>query len=224
MKKYALLCVAALNTANAAEPPRPIPTELFGLKLGQAYDLGDERRGQKGDIPVKRFAGIVNFLGEGISYYFEPKKTNKLFPYVETKKSKADKYFETSFRAYLLPIIPDTLTSVDQLTQSNLQWQPIVIEWSIKAKSKKDSYYWAMDLCKTFTVDFEKTPEIYDVNEVDSQGYSCTFGADDREFTIAGMYGFNRIKLEYNTETVKAMNTAVETKRRKIAAKSIIPE
>jgi len=102
MKKYVLLCAAALSLESAAEPPRRIPTELFGLKLGQVYDLCDERRGQKEVIPAKRFAGIVNFLGEGISYYFKPRKANKLSPYVEKKKSKADRYFGSSIRAYII--------------------------------------------------------------------------------------------------------------------------
>jgi hypothetical protein len=224
MKKYALLCVAALNLANAAEPPRPIPTELFGLRLGEAYDIGDHTKGTKGDIPVKRFTGVQKFIGEGLHYFFEPLKPYKAFPYVEDKKSKSDKYFGSSFRAYIFPVIPDGISSTTELNRANLRWKPTVIEWSIKAKSDEISYFWAKDLCKTFAVDFDKQPEIFNSYEKEQKSYTCKFSADNREFEIAGEYGYKRVQLTYNSETRDSIQKAVEKKRRKIEANDINPQ
>lgn len=224
MKKYAFLLVAIFQYATAAEPARPIPTELFGLRLGEAYDIGDHTKGTKGDIPVKRFTGFQKFIGEGLHYFFEPLKPYKAFPYVEDKKSKSDKYFGSSFRAYIFPVIPDGISSTTELNQANLRWIPAVISWLIKAKSEEISYFWAKDLCKTFAVDFDKQPEIFDSYQKELKSYTCKFSADNREFEIAGEYGYKRVQLTYNSETRDSIQKAVEKKRRKIEANDINPQ
>jgi hypothetical protein len=224
MKKYAFLLVAIFQYATAAEPARPIPTELFGLRLGEAYDIGDQSKGVKGDIPVKRFTGFQKVFGEGLHYFFEPLKPYKAFPYVEEKKSKSDKYFKSSFRAYIIPVIPDGISNTAELSQANLRYVPIVIEWSIKVKSEEISYFWAKDLCKTFAVDFDKQPEIFDFYKKEKKSYLCKFSADNREFEIAFDYSYKRVRLSYNTETKEAMQDAVEKKRRKIEANDINPQ
>ncbi len=223
MKTFLISLFLISNLAFAIEPAREIPTELFGIRLGEVYDAGGTPPGKKGNFPVKRFTGANKFFGEGVSYYFEPSKRYKAFPYVEEKKSKSDKYFGSSFRAYILPLIPDTISSAEELENTPLKWQPIVIEWSIKAKSEANAYYWAIDLCKTFAIDFGSKPEILDVYEKDHKSYVCTFSADNREFLVAAQYGSQRVALRYNDETSRSMSAMVETKRRKMAAKEFIP-
>ena len=78
----------------AAERARPIPTAMFGLQLEQSYDIGNKRRGQKGDVPVKHFTIVQNC--------FEPQQTYIEFPDVEDAKIKTDRYFGSSIRAYII--------------------------------------------------------------------------------------------------------------------------
>jgi len=203
-----------------AEEPRGVPEKLFGVTLGGIYDLGNPEIGDFGDIPVKKFAGINRFLGQGIHYYFQPKENHKFFEYAEKREKPKDKYVRTSFRLYLLPVIPPEITTIDQLNEAKLKWEVSVIEWSNDPKTKDDAYYWAIDLCKTFAVDISVNPEITD--HFDSKWYECTFSTDDREFKVSSFYS-KSVQLSYKKEVSDSKNKSVERAARKLQVNEIRP-
>lgn len=224
MKIFPIFLFLTAQLASAGELPSEIPTELFGLRLGETYDIGNPSAGLLGSMPVKRFTGSEKFLGEGFSYYFEPRKTYKAFSFIVDKKRRGEKFFGSPFRAYLLPVIPNTIKSTEELEKGDFKWRPILIEWSVKAETEMDTYTWAMDLCRTFELDFGKKPEVLEAISNDLAYYTCKFQSGDREFKIEGMGGFKTIQLTYNNKVSIEMQNVVEKIRRKLQAKDINPQ
>lgn len=222
MKRLLLtLIVSTFSVAVAADVEhRDVPKKLFGITLGGVYDLGDLEKKDYGDVPVKRATGINEFLGNGIHYYFQPKEASKFFKYVEKRDKPTDKYYETSFRLYLYPVIPPTIKTSKQLNESKLKWEVSLIEWSAeKTKTEKDAYFWAVNLCKTFETDISVKPEIVDSYE--SNLYSCTFSGGDREFGVHSF--FQTVTLKYKQEITSKKDEAVEKVIRKLQANEIRP-
>jgi hypothetical protein len=197
IKIISVVFLLLISSQSFAEGPRGVPEKLFGIALGGIYDLGNPEVNDLGNMPVKKFTGMNRFLGNGIHYYFQLKDEHKFFEYVEKRKKPEDKYFETSFRLYLLPVIPPTITTAEQLDQAKLKWEVSVIEWSNDPKTKEDAYYWAIDLCKTFEVDISLKPEI--TNYYDEKWYECTFSTGDREFKVSSSYS-KSVQLSYKRE------------------------
>lgn len=220
MKNIPFIFLLLASSSSLAEESRGVPEELFGIKLGGIYDIGDSESKDNGNIPIRKFAGILHFLGNGIHYYFQPKKEYKAFEYVEKRENPDDQYFKSSFRLYLLPVIPPEIKTIEQLGGAKTNWEVTIIEWSNDAKTKKDAYYWAIDLCKTFGIDISIEPEIIDYYEKD--WYECTFSSDDRVFEVSSLYS-RSIKLSYKEEVDEAKNDALERTIRKIKAKEIRP-
>jgi hypothetical protein len=213
-----LCCLFSLNAL--ADDLRGVPQKLFGIAVGGIYDIESSDTQNPDGVPMKKFTGSYKFLGSGTHYYFEPKIKNKNFPYKENKKKPGDKYFETSYHLYIFPIVPPTITNYEDFKTEKVKWEVASIEWSDEPKTKDEAYYWAIDLCQTFSADISVKPTIQDFAEAKS--YECTFASGDREFVVSSFYG-KRIKLGFNDKVFKVKNEAVETTMRKIQANEIRP-
>lgn len=234
----ALLILGGIGTATGAEPE--VPRQLFGVTLGNVYDLGVD--GGVGTLPVKRFTGLQRFLGSGIHYYFEPAKEYSAFPYIE-KPDEGDDWFPTSFRLYLLPVIPPSIESSDELTSSNIAWKAVLIEWSLddnapdvgeheagnydfaaglkkRKTNRHEDYLWALDLCATFKADLGIDPKIIDYR--DSHFYECTFADDERVLEVSSN-PVKTIQLRFSEEVYNSMEEEVENRLYQLKADKIRP-
>lgn len=196
-----------------------VPKKLFGIALGGIYNLGNED-GDAGNLPVKKFAGMNKFLGQGVHYYFQPQVESKFFEYVEKRKKPDDKYFKTSYRLYLLPVIPSSIKTVEELEKTPLRMEVELIEWENEAKTKDDAYYWAIDLCKTIGVDIAIKPEINDFYK--ERHYDCIFSDDGRKLKISSSFS-RSISLSFSRNISKQKEDAVENIMRKLQVKAIKP-
>jgi hypothetical protein len=231
IKKILITVLLLTSSVSMADESRDVPKKLFGISLGGIYDLGDPDDNDLGNLPVKKFTSLEVFMGQGVHYYFQPNKEYKIFKYVEYVKKPEDHFFKTSFRLYLLPVIPSTITTNEQFNKVKLNWEVTSIQWwdypgklselsvDAKEKLKREAYYWAIDLCKTFKVDISVKPEIYN-NNLDY--YECTFSHGDREFKVTNR-PFKNLKLSYKDEVFNKKDEAVEKMIRKIEADEIRP-
>ncbi|MDP9360532.1 MAG: hypothetical protein M3P29_03680 [Acidobacteriota bacterium] len=222
MKRQAYLCILIFMTVSlqAQTTPKGVPTKLFGVTLGSVYDVGDGAN-NFGDLPVARFAGMRTFLGHGVHYYFKPKSENKAFPYIEKKKRPDDKTFETSYRLYLLPVIPPTTKTVDQLEHQKQKWEVATIEWSDTAETKDDAYYWAIDLCETFQMDIGSKPVVIDNHA--TKWHKCIFASGNREFSVSNLQDMRIVELAYKHDVLERKDKAVESVLRRLRADQIRP-
>lgn len=223
MKPHMHVLGATLLTCaqSLAQQPRDVPSQLFGITLGAVHDIGSSDRKDLGDLPVAAFAGSNTFLGHGIHYYFRPKAAHKTFPYVEKRKRPSDLYFETSFRLYLLPVIPATIRTMNELETSRYRWEVLAIEWSYDAKSKEAAYSWAHDLCETFRVDIASQPEV--LGDYAEKSYTCTFSTGEREFQVRTLGLMRIVALSFKREAVDRKDKAVDAILRRLAADEMRP-
>jgi hypothetical protein len=214
----ALLLLSASLSAQTSSTG--VPRRLFGITLGGIYDVGDGQN-NLGDLPVAKYAGSQTFLGHGIHYYFKPKSENKAFPYIEKRKKADDPFFETSFRLYLLPVIPSTIKTNKELENAKLKWQVATIEWSDSANSQDEAYFWAADLCKTFQMDLGLKPTVID--KYDMKWHICSFSSGDREFSVQNLQALKLVELAFKHGVLERKDKAVESRLRKLRANEIRP-
>ncbi len=236
---FLLLAATAFTTtvnANTATKSGAVPKKLFDVELGKIYRLPNQNELNHGDLPVARMTGANRFLGMGLHFYFQPRRPYDLFPFVEEREKPGDKYFKTSFRLYLMPVIPASAKTLADLDKSkSTDHEVVVIEWSHLRKDNEktpkkmhEDYYWTQNLCKTFEADLGIKPKITDVwNPENAQNgadvfYSCTFSEGDREFEVSSLLG-RRVSLNFNKEIFKVKDAAVETQLRKLQAPSVRP-
>lgn len=228
----AFTCVNAETTTYSGG----VPKSLFGVELGKTYRVPNKKDHTHGDIPVRRMTGANKFLGVGVHFYFQPLRTYKEFPFVERREKPKDKYFPSSFRLYLLPVIPTNVKTLQDFENSaELEFEVMVIEWRETSRSnvrstKKvhEDYFWAKDLCDTFEADLGVKPEVLDVwySEKESQSkstfYSCTFEEGDRRLMVNSSFGPS-VTLNFQDEFYESKNTTVETQLHKLRAADIRP-
>lgn len=204
---------------------KTVPDKLFGIRIGAKHNLGDPTTGTGGDIPVRRHTGVKTFLGTGIHYYFEPLHAYKAFPYIEKRKTRTDKYFETSFRLYLLPVIPASVRTINDLERIST-FEVATIEWSDPAYTPSDraarerAYYWAKDLCKIFSADIVVAPEV--IEDYSRHEYRCTFRAGDHELTVDSITS-KSVELSFRREVFAAKDDAIDAVITKLRAQQIRP-
>jgi len=218
MKNYLYLLVIPLFISCSQEVG-DVPKELFGIKLGSIYDFTKVTRESVDKFPIKQFTGSNQFLGNGTHFYFEPLKESKYFPYKDKKKTKDDKFFETNYRLYLLPVIPDSIKTIEELSTSRLDMEVSVIEWSDKKKDEKEAYFWVMEMCKTFSSDIKTKPEIQDY---DFKMYFCKFKKDNRMLEINNLNNSVYFSLVYDKEFMDKKNEQIDEKIRKLKLKDIL--
>ena len=134
IKKIILVLFMLLPSFSAAEEFRDVPEKLFGIELGGIYDLGSLDGKNLGNIPVKKFAGTKQFLRNGILYFFHPKEEHDCSDFLEECKEPEKLNFGTSYRLYLLPVMPSSIKAIAQLEKAKLNWEVQRIGWYQNAK------------------------------------------------------------------------------------------
>lgn len=215
-----LLVVLAASPAWAAGA-RDVPEQLFGITLGGRYVTGRPERDELGDLPVRKFTGMKRHLNCGVAYFFQPIDADPRFPYAEKHEKPQNRYFETSFRLILLPIIPATIKTLAQLDSARLHWEVAAIDWVDQPKSWEDAYTWASDVCKSFRAQLTTTPAIADQREAGI--YECTFAAGARELRIGSIYG-KGLHLGFTQDELEKKIQSVDKTIRGLRAQSIGPE
>lgn len=215
-RKFSIILFILFSSLSLADDPKNVPEKLFGITLGNIYNIGDYKNKEIGNLPIKKFAGIEYF--GGVHYYFQPQNKYKIFEYIEKREKPDDQYFKTSFSLYLLPSIP-SITLTDKTEKLN--WEVAIIRWSDEAKTTMDAYYWAADLCKTFKVDISVKPIISD--SYDSKTYECIFSSGNREFKVSSLLHLKTIRLSYKNEVLEEKTEVIETIIRKKQANEIRP-
>jgi hypothetical protein len=225
----------SVNPPTTATPPTTemstavktsVPSSLFGVELGGRYTFPRDLK-NAGTLPVKAIRGSGRFLGEGWHLYFEPKLDNPTFVYKEKRRASSDEYFETSHHLYVLPVVPPSVQTLQQLvamdSQTNVEVWVQSIDWDFTAKSKDEAYYWAMDMCKTFAADLGKATN--ELNHYESRTFKCTFAAPNagREFYVESLGDSKRVVLEFDRQTSERNNDEAEQVRRRLEAVAIKP-
>ena len=226
--RRALIAGAAFAFVSAAVPhtladvgdKQGVPTQLFGIAVGRAYNIGNPEAGDLGDFPVKKFGGIKQFLGMGVSYYFEPLKANPMFEYIEEREKPDDEFFTTSFRAYIYPVIPDSVQTMDELQTvwPGLKQRVKLVEWHKKFPKKDDAYYRAINLCNTFTAGLNVAPKILDTDE----WYTCTFTAGERDFEVRNAGNLLLVSLSLRRDLREKLDKDVDARIRALQSKDLL--
>jgi hypothetical protein len=200
-----------------------VPTELFGITIGKAYSIGEPENGDLGNFPVKKFAGIQKFMGSGVSYYFQPIKANPAFEYIEERKTPEDKFFATSFRAYIYPVIPPDIQSLKELEQNWMKFKHRVtlVEWSKDMPNENDAYYAAMDWCATFKATISVDPKITDLSP-GTQWYRCEFTSGDRVLEARNVGKGVSVALRLREDITDKINADVEERVRSLQGKALL--
>ena len=95
-----------------------------------------------------------------------------------------------------------------------------VIQWSDNKKNKEESYFWTMEMCKTFSSDIKIKPEILDNYE--KKYYFCKFKKDNRMLEINNLTDSVYFTLQYDKEFLDKKSEEVDEKVRKLKAKDIL--
>jgi hypothetical protein len=209
---------------------RDVPHELFGVPLGAIVTADPETDDRLVGLPSIQIRSFEKVLGHGVHVYFKPSKDYPGFPYVERPGDKSDTLFETNFRLYLLPIIPDTVKTKEQLREltdsTDLEFEVNLIEWRLKSEDKnpeRDAYMNARRLCATFSLDFVVAPEIDSQTFKDWHTYTCDFEQGERRFRVVGQYGATRVSLQDKDEIFERKENALEQKFKRLELERIRP-
>jgi hypothetical protein len=186
-----LLCASTMvftAPASVAQQAtsRSLPNELFGIRLGAIYKFA---KNETHNLPVAMVTGVEDNFGAGGSFFFKPEIEEPLLPYMEHRLNSKQKHFPTSHRAYLLPMFPETLQSMDEI-QSLWEWplEALLVEWVSRddGGTHESNYAWAVETCQTYGLRFGFEPNvIIGPNRIEKQ-YECKFVDEEREFSIVG--------------------------------------
>jgi hypothetical protein len=220
-KFFYIVLLMLLPSLSSAEESRDVPEKLFGIELGGIYDLGDLNDKDLGSIPVKKFGGAKQAQGNGIHYFFHPKDEHNCIEFLEKCKKPEEQKFGTSYRLYLLPVMPPTITAIAQLEKAKLNWEVQSIGWSQNAETKEEAYNWAIDLCEKFKEDISVDPQIKDY--FNSKWFECTFSSGDREYKVSNINVIRSVELFYKDEIVEGKVEAVEKIFQKLRAETTRP-
>lgn len=241
---FALLAVAVTvagckqhqaGAEQAAQAKPSVPSKLFEIELGRIYAF-KEANFTKGGLPIAKFTGAEqSIMGSGTSIYFQPIKQIEAFPYIENKKP-GQEFFSTSYRAYLVPVLPANIKTLEELKGlTTQQYEVGLIEWAEQigkdrdGKQQQQDYAWAESLCRTFEADLGIKPEVLDQWRPEGDKttllgsfHSCTFKEGDRQLEVNSFPG-RRVTLKFTPEVSKAKEEAIEKAVRKLAAPAVRP-
>lgn len=229
----ALLLSALVCVTSFAQGKAPVPTKLFGIELGAILETDAAGNIPLAQIPAKAFRGMEPGLAAGGHYYFEPTSVNPALPYLEGKKKPSDEFYKTSYRLFLLPIAPKGAKSIKQFEESMTKVEVMTINWEevdLKRNdyvrdSKEDKearsvdYWWAQNLCKTFTAELAVKPEILDFS--DSSHYTCRFTQDERTLEVSSFYR-KVLRLEFRRDISEQKQKAFDTAVRQLQARELL--
>ncbi len=168
---------------------RSIPSEFFSIRLGGIYQISKDDRN---NLPVAMVTGVDDNFGTGASFYFKPKVDEPSMEYMEYRYNTKQKHFLTSHRAYLLPMFPATLKSMDEL-RSLQEWkvEALLVEWTAleDGGTHDTNYTWAVETCKTYKLRFGIEPTVVARPTHTEKQYRCSFVDGERVLSVAGGEG-----------------------------------
>lgn len=220
--------IIIFSFGSAAGELNNFPTKLFGVTLGETYFFDPQAPDDHGDFPVSKIAGFEKFLAPGITFFFKPNKEYKGFSYTEEDGGKEHpecKKCKTTFSMYVLPDIPDSILTSDQLAKAKIGFKPISISWrSLELRNAKNDkhYWWAYELCHIFEVDINIKPEVIDIKKDNS--YMCSFYSDKKMLRVEAnsVYG-QEVSLSYDSDTEMALDKSFSNRMLKFQANEIRP-
>ena len=219
--KFTLICLFIVSlTISCSGNVGDVPKELFNIKLGTIYDFSKVTKESVGDFPIKKFTGSNQFLGNGTHFYFEPKTKNSHFPYKEIKENSKENFFKTNFQLYLLPIVPSSVNSIDELDSTKFNMEVGLIMWSDFKKDSQESYLWSKNMCKTFGSSIKIIPEIFESFEF--KNYTCKFNQDNRVLSIFNSGETINFSLQYQPDVFRKKEGDFETLINKLKVKEIL--
>jgi hypothetical protein len=180
MKRAALVILFLPAVASSQQ----VPTVLFGVEVGRSYEMALDG---SIDLPVSEVTGYTQFIGTGVHVFFRPSETSSMFPYIEYPE-EGNEAFATSYRAYLLPVIPESVESLDDL-DSLTEYQAVLVQWSDSKASDReawDDYWWARNMCRSIESDLNVEPDISDY--IDTLDYTCRFTNDRHELEVTSVF------------------------------------
>lgn len=218
LTSFGLLAIFLLAVPYPArsEGMHDVPRKLFGLELGGVYDIGDPTNNDTGSMPVKKVCSIYSFLGAGFHYSFQPLIEYENFDYKEKIEHNST---TSSFSAYIFPIIPDNITTLDQIHKEKIKYEIASISWTNDDLSEEQAYYWAKGMCEIFSADIKVKPEIYD--DFGYKAYECTFFDNERKFSATSV--LKSVRLEYIKTIFDKKNDDIDKKMLRIMAHKIRP-
>ena len=181
------VCVSFSNPAFAEHP---FPSEMFGIKIAGQYEIGPGD--DVGSLPVKQITSTrTTIIPWGFRKYFEPATVDPVFPYKAMQNDPAEAQFKTNSYIYAYPIIPETVTTPDQLREQVAglsQWHVAIISWSDDKSSEADANAWARDMCATIAADIVQEPTMVPYNpdnpDDTATSYRCRFVSADMHTAI----------------------------------------
>jgi hypothetical protein len=207
---------------------REVPHELFGVPLGAIVSADPAAEDRLLGLPGIEVKAAEKFLGQGIHVYFKPSKEYAGFPYSEWSSDPSNRFPRTTFRLYLLPIIPENITTSEQLAEltnsEDLEFEIALIEWRREPEGEtadREAYWDARRLCATFSLDFSVKPEFR--NDWDWHKYQCDFTQGDRLFSIVGQFGATQVSVQYREEIAEGKQNALEDKFKRLELERIRP-
>ncbi len=216
------------GSSAAADPVAPpatvighsasdIPEILFDIPLGGIYDIGSHEGEDVGTLPVRTIKWTEDPADYGLpgpsrGLFFEPLTSNPAYPYLE---NQTNGHVETTFRLFVLPVIPDDASSRAEVDMDRLLWKVGAIQWyDPKSNDPEDRKYgWAINLCKSVAADLGIEPKVSDEPEYNT--YQCDFANQERMLRI-GSSGGKKIKLQYLDDVWLEIHDGVRTKIRKL--------
>ena len=217
-----LLSCTVLPTATLGQGQTNVPTKLFDVELGGIYEIGDGGN-DLGTMPVSKATGTQSaFLQPGIHYYFKPLKEYPAFEYIEYPEDDSE-FFRTSYLLNLLPVIPDSVERTEDLETQVISYEVTGILWQLSENNNESgNYSWAMNLCKSFSVDLGIEPSVSSHSTLGPFMYECKFSDEERELTVTS-WPFRILKLSYLTDIFESKNEAFEAKLRMLQMEDIRP-
>jgi hypothetical protein len=218
-----LILVSPFAAYAQNDAPKPFPKGLFGVNLGGIHNYGssDDKHLETGTFPVKKITIVDGRLSPGRHTYFQPLKEYEAFKYIEKKKKPDDKFFPTSFRLYVLPIIPKD-KSLKELSTFKFKFNVNIIEWSEEVKQDLSLYVWAKMLCEDIGADLGMKPTVkHDSYEL--SWYECNFIENDKELIISSVLGSKRFTLKYIKKILDERSEAVDNLAQKFRMNKIRP-
>lgn len=203
---------------------RSLPNELFGIRLGGIYKVSKD---EKHNLPVAMVTAVEDNFGTGGSFFFKPEVEEPSLKYMEYRDNPKQKHFFTSHRAYLMPMFPAALKSMDEI-QSLQEWdvEALLIEWvGVEDGGTHDTNYtWAVETCKTYRLRFGIEPTVLVGPKRVEKQYECKFVDGERELSVIGGEG-KKVALRFAEAIIneKHKTLARLVKRLETPEKSALP-
>jgi hypothetical protein len=187
--KLRLAVLAFLAWPAHSQEPRELPTGLFGVELGSAYQYSVRAHDDAvGTFPVSRLLTEPLSLHRGRDVRFEPLAGKEALPFRAGRSRSAGEPARYSARVY--PVIPGDVTTLAELRERNLPQAVTVIEW-FRAADELDAserYAWARELCTSLEAELRFAPQQV-TNVAESGIYRCVFGSSERELEVTSVVG-----------------------------------